>query len=131
MLLVDTSAWIEFLRATGSPIALRVRSLSSDLRYATTDLVLAELRVGARSEQEELRVRRIAETGRFYPIRPLFDYETAADIARACRRAGSPVAIADCLIAAVAINNDLELLAGDSDFTEIAQHTGLRVAEIA
>jgi hypothetical protein len=128
MLLVDTSAWIEFLRATGSPVALRVRSLAADLRYATTDLVLAELRVGARSGQEELRVRRIAETGRFYPIRPLFDYETAADIARACRRAGSPVTIADCLIAAVAVNNDLDLLAADRGFETIALHTGLRLA---
>lgn len=128
MLLVDTSAWIEFLRATGSPVALRVRSLAADLQYATTDLVLAELRVGARSEQEELRVRRIAETGRFYPIRPLFDYETAADIARACRRAGSPVAIADCLIAAVAVNNDLSLLAADRGFETIALHSGLRLA---
>jgi predicted nucleic acid-binding protein len=38
------------------------------------------------------------------------------------------VTIADCLIAAVAVNNDLDLLAADRGFETIALHTGLRLA---
>ena len=131
MALIDTSAWVEYLRHTGSPINDFVRSLADGGSYATTDVVLAELRMGARSEQDAWRIRRIADSGRFYSVRPLFDYETAADIYRACRRGGTtPRSLADCLVAAVAINNELDVLTADRDFEAIAAHVPLRLAAL-
>lgn len=127
--LIDTSAWVEFLRATGSAVDRRVGEIVGREPYAITDVVVAELLAGARSDAVARKIRGIADSGRFFAVRPLFDYESAADIARACRRSGVTVPLADCLIAAVTINNDLELLAADRDFTEIAQHTGLRIVE--
>jgi predicted nucleic acid-binding protein len=64
MILVDTSAWIEFLRATGSPAHLRVRAaLESGLELASTDAVLMELLAGARDEGDRERLRRPSSTG--------------------------------------------------------------------
>jgi len=129
--LVDTSAWIEYLRHTGSPINDFVRSLADERSYATTDVILAELRMGARTEQDARRIHRIADSGRFFAVRPLFDYETAADIYRSCRRDGiTPRSLADCLVAAVAINNDLEVLSADRDFAAIAEHSALRLTKV-
>jgi predicted nucleic acid-binding protein len=129
VILVDTSAWIEFLRATGSAADRRVTEILGSQPYAVTDVVVGELLAGAVSPAEEARVRTIADSGRFYPVRPLFDYEIAADTYRACRIAGTPPrSLADCLIAAVAMGNDLELLATDRDFERIARHVPLRLA---
>jgi predicted nucleic acid-binding protein len=129
--LIDTSAWIEFLRATDSAIDRRVAEIVGREPYAITDAVVAELLAGVRSDAVARKIRGIADSGRFFPIRPLFDYESAADIARTCRRSGVTVPLVDCLIAAVAINNDLELLAADRDFIELAQHTPLRLMATA
>src|SRR3970282_894566 len=96
--------------------------------FALTDLVVADLHVGARSDADARRIRQIADSATFYAVRPLFDYETAADLYRACRRAGTaPGGLTDCLVAAVAIHNDLELLAVDRDMQTIADHSDLRL----
>ena len=48
-----------------------------------------------------------------------------------CRSAGvTPRSLADCLVAAVAINNDLEVLSADRDFAAIAEHVPLRLAGV-
>ena len=126
--LIDTSAWVEFLRASGSPTDSLVTEIVGEHSYAVTDVVMAELLIGARSESIARRVRAIVDSGRFFPVRPLFDFETASDVGLACRSAGLSVGLPDCLIAAVAINNDLELLAADRDFEGIAELTSLRLA---
>jgi predicted nucleic acid-binding protein len=129
VILVDTSAWVEFLRATGSRADRRLTAMVGRTPYATTDVVVAELRAGGRHDVDAARIRGIFDTATFFPIRPLFDYETAADLYRACRRVGAtPRGLTDCLVAAVAINNDLELLAVDRDLEVIAANSTLRLA---
>ncbi|HLE39521.1 MAG TPA: PIN domain nuclease [Acidimicrobiia bacterium] len=131
MILVDTSAWVEYLRATGSPADRRLAGMVGRKPFAVTDVIVAELTAGARSDADARRIRRIADSGTFYAVRPLFDYETAADVYRACRRAGAaPRSLTDCLIAAVAINNDLEVLAVGRDLETIAEHSPLRLATL-
>lgn len=94
-----------------------------------TDVIATELLAGAKDAEELRSVRAIIDTGRFYPVRPLFDYEVAADLYRECRRHGTtPRSLSDCLIAAVAIGNDLEVLAVDRDLETIARHSPLRLA---
>lgn len=128
MILVDTSAWIEFLRATGSSADRRLTEMVGREPYAITDVVMAELAAGARDDADATRIRGIADTAVFYPVRPLFDYETAADLYRRVRRTGAiPRSLADCLVAAIAMNNDLDLLAVNRDLDVIAGVCGLRV----
>jgi predicted nucleic acid-binding protein len=130
VILLDSSAWVEFLRATGSPIHLHVRSaLEGEAELASTDVVVMEILAGARDEADRDRLRRLLYGLRFLPVEGPADYEAAAELYRLCRRGGeTPRKLSDCLIAAVAIRNDAELLCSDADFLAIARHAPLRLA---
>lgn len=130
MILIDSSAWIEFLRETGSSIHHRVRAaLDSGRPLAWTDVVGMEILAGSRDDADRDRLRRLLYGRHFLPIEGPDDYESAADLYRSCRRGGeTPRKLTDCLIAAVAIRNDAAVLSGDTDFEVIARHTDLRLA---
>ena len=128
MILIDTSAWIEFLRDTGSPVCQRVDDLlGADI--ATCDVVRMEVLAGARNERHLQQLRRLLARASILPIQPV-DYDAAAALYRACRARGRTVRkLIDCLIAAVAIRGDASVLHLDADFDSLAQHTALRVDE--
>lgn len=130
MILVDSSAWIEFLRATGSPAHLRLRSALQDgVELVSTDVIVMEILAGARDQADRERLRRLLYGMEFLGVDGPADYEHAADLYRLCRRAGeTPRKLTDCLIAAVAIRSGVELLCEDTDFLAIARHTPLRLA---
>ena len=125
MILVDTSAWIEFLRGTGSPVCDAVDRLL-DGELAICDAVSMELLAGARDERQLLQLRGLLARTTTLPTAPA-DYESAAVMYRACRVHGETVRkLIDCLIGAVAISADIEVLHADADFETLARHTGLR-----
>jgi predicted nucleic acid-binding protein len=129
-LLADSSAWVEFLRRTGSPIAVQLRvALEQGIEVAVTDVVVMEVLAGARDDTERDVLRRMLYGCRFLAVDGPADYEQAAEIYRACRRGGETVRkLTDCLIAAVAIRNEADLLQLDADFPAIARHAPLRLA---
>jgi len=129
-MLVDTSAWISFLRATGSEADRAVEALLSERsRIFTTDMVVAELLAGAGDEEAARRIGRLlASVDRCPPAGPL-DLERAAYLYRRCRDAGEPVAsLSVCLVAAVALRDGLEVLADDPDLEILARHADLRLS---
>ncbi len=129
MILVDSSAWIEFLRATGSPAHLRVRSaLEQGDALASTDVIVMEILAGARDDDDRNRLRRLLYSVDFLAVDGPADYEQAAELYRACRAGGeTPRKLTDCLIATVAMRNDAALLCKDADFAAIARHSPLRL----
>jgi predicted nucleic acid-binding protein len=129
VILVDSSAWIEFLRATGSPAHLRVRSaLEQGVTLASTDVIVMEILAGARDDADRDRLRRLLYSVEFLAVDGPADYEQAAELYRACRAGGeTPRKLTDCLIATVAIRNGATLLCEDADFTAIARHSPLRL----
>ncbi len=130
VILVDSSAWVEFLRATGSHAHLQLRSaLQEGTALASTDVILMEILAGARDDDDRDRLRRLLFGCDFLAVDGPGDYESAAELYRVCRRGGeTPRKLSDCLIAAVAIRNDAELLCEDADFLAIARHAPLRLA---
>jgi predicted nucleic acid-binding protein len=129
VILADTSAWVEFLRATGSGVDGRVRRLLRRDELATTDVVLMELLAGAREADHRDRLRGLLARCEFVATQGPRDYESAAEIFRACRRAGDGVrGLTDCLIASVAIRAGAPILHSDLDFVAIARHTDLALA---
>jgi hypothetical protein len=130
VILVDSSAWIEFLRATGSPTHRRLRSaLQQGVALASTDVIVMEILAGARDDADRDRLRRLLYGSEFLAVEGPADYERAAELYRACRAAGeTPRKLTDCLIATVAIRSDAELLCEDVDFLAIARHSSLRLA---
>jgi len=129
VILVDSSAWIEFLRETGSPVHHQLRSmLESGRSLAWTDVVGMEILAGSRDDADRDRLRRLLYGRHFLPVDGPNDYESAADLYRLCRAGGeTPRKLSDCLIAAVAIRNDAQVLSNDSDFEVIARHASLRL----
>jgi len=122
MILADTSAWIEYDRATGSEVDLRLRDvIAADGRLAVTEPVIAEVLAGARDDRRERDLRRLL--GRFELLRfeAAVDFDGAVRIYRRCRGAGiTPRGLIDCMIAAVALRHDAALLAQDLDLVRIA-----------
>ena len=126
MILIDTSAWIEFLQDTGSPTCNRVDAVLGG-EIATCGAVRMEVLFGARDEQHLQSLRRLLARAVAIPIEPA-DYDEAAALYRLCRREGETVRRPiDCLIGAVAIRANAAVLHNDSDFEALARHAGLKV----
>jgi len=124
--LVDSSAWIEFLRDTGSATCREVDRLLAR-QVAVTDPIVMEVLAGARDDQHLHALQGLL--GRAVLVTTMSsDYVTAASIHRGCRAQGETVRrLVDCLIAAVAMRTGLRLLHHDADFDTIARHSSLRV----
>lgn len=125
--LVDTSAWVELLRATGSRVeGALAEALDSSQALWITGAVLQEVLQGARTaaQSEELRRLLLACT----VVEPVFPetYEHAAFLYRRCRRAGRSVrGTVDCLVAAVAMEHGLAVLGVDRDLLTLHEVCGL------
>lgn len=128
-MIVDTSAWIEYLRRTESPVNLGLRhAVQTGSAIATPAPAVMELLAGCRSESEELDLLRLL--GRFEILIPdsLGQFRSAARIYRTCQRAGCTIrSTVDCLVAAAALDARRPLLARNRDFDTIARHTELEL----
>ncbi|MCJ7436997.1 MAG: PIN domain nuclease [Acidimicrobiia bacterium] len=129
MIFVDSSAWVEFLRGTGSPVCEELdRLLDADI--AISEPVLMEVLAGARDEGHLRDLRALLGRARMLHCGPP-DFDTAAVLYRRCRRGGETVRrLIDCLIGAVAIREDAPVLHSDADFEVLARHTGLAIQRI-
>ena len=128
MILIDTSAWIEFLRNTGTAVCQAVDDLLAE-EVVVCDAVRMEVLAGARDESHLVSLRRLLARASVIPTLAT-DYEDAAALYRRCRRQGESVRkLIDCLIASVAIRADVSILHSDADFEVLARHTELRLYE--
>ena len=126
MILIDTSAWVEFLRDTGSAVCERVDAVLDD-EFSICHPISMEVLAGARNEQHLGDLRGLLARGSLVPTEPT-DYEEAATLYRQCRREGETVRkLIDCLIAASAIRNSMAVLQADRDFEVLARHTPLQI----
>lgn len=132
MILVDTSAWVEYQRATGSAADVRLTAaIEGRERLATMGIMLLELLAGARDEQHAHDMRRLLLRCRYLQVEEPSDLETAALLYRTCRREGTTVRrLPDCLIAAVAIRTGSGLLHQDTDFDAIARVAPLSITSL-
>ena len=126
MILIDSSAWVEFLRDTGSAACLRVDALLAH-EIAICDAVRMEVLAGARNESHLQSLRRLLARAAMISTLPA-DYDDAAALYRLCRREGGTVRkLIDCLIASVAIRASVPILHNDADFNVLARHTELQI----
>src|SRR3954453_6077522 len=104
MILADTSAWVEFDRATGSAVDRRMTELiAADGPLAVTEPVLMEVLAGARDERRADDLRRLLLRCPLLRIDPAAAFDAAARVYRRCRRAGvTPRGFLDCLVVIVA-----------------------------
>ncbi len=128
MILADTSAWVEFDRATGSPVERRMTELVGEDRslLAVTEPVVMEVAAGARTAEREADLRRLLLRFDLLGFDAGVDFDAAVSIYRHCRRGGvTPRGLIDCMIASVARRHDATLLAADADLVRVAGVVGI------
>jgi predicted nucleic acid-binding protein len=120
--LVDTSVWIDFLRDRKAAHVTTLARLLDTARVGLAPPVLQEILQGARTRDHQVALRRQFEQ---LPVFA-FDDATVGAVAAArlyldCRRAGkTPRSSNDCVIACIALENNLELFHNDRNFDAIA-----------
>jgi predicted nucleic acid-binding protein len=129
VILVESSAWVELLRATEGPADRTLqRLLAGGADLAVTEPVVMEVLAGAASGQEQEAVRGQLIGFAMLSVGGVDAYEQAVDAYRACRRGGETVRrLFDCLVAVPAIRAGVPVLHFDRDFDVIARHTPLEV----
>jgi predicted nucleic acid-binding protein len=122
LILVDTSAWIDFFRGI-QPLADRVDELLASNEAALCGPVVAELRRGLRSPSERRKVIPLLD-GCHELDQPVRLWEEAGDLGYALARKGVTVKTLDLLIATYALSHGIAVLEVDADFAAM-QRTGI------
>lgn len=116
--LVDTRVWIEYFhRAT--PAGDQLEKLIKDRRVAISGVVLAELLQGAVTEAERDTLRSALQGPRYLEI-TRDTWQLAGELGFGLRRKGITLPLSDLLLAALALQNELELFTLDKHFQRIA-----------
>ncbi len=122
MILVDSSVWVEYDRATASAADLRLKGLiETGGPIAVTEPVIMEVLAGARDERREADLRRLLLRFELLAFDAVSDFDGAVAIYRRCRAASvTPRGMLDCMIAAVAWRTGAKLLSHDVDMDRVA-----------
>jgi predicted nucleic acid-binding protein len=131
VILADTSAWVEFDRATGSAVDRRLAGLiDSAGPVVVTQPVVMEVLAGARDDRREADLRRLLLRFELLSFDAVADFDGAVRIYRRCRAAGvTPRGMVDCMIASVAWRRGAKLLAHDADMDRVARVVGIESDE--
>jgi predicted nucleic acid-binding protein len=130
VIVVDTSAWVEFLRGTGSRTAVALRSaVAGGDSLGVPDVVRLELLAGA-AEAGVDGLRRFLARFEPLPTSSPGDHDVAAALYRRARARGSTVrSLVDCLVAASALRLGAPVLARDRDYEVLASVSDLELVD--
>jgi predicted nucleic acid-binding protein len=124
LVLVDTCAWIDFLRSKEGGLGDQVARLISEGRAVICGVVIAELLQGLRGDEsrksklEAERVQLLIDSLTSFATLEL-DWVTAGTTSQKLRHKGITVPLTDAIIAAVAKRNNLSLLTIDQHFKHL------------
>jgi predicted nucleic acid-binding protein len=129
MLLVDSSVWIDWLRGADTDAVRFVQEREAHEELALTQMIYLEVLQGVSSERQFAATRRVlgAQT-MLQPLDALETFEAAAQLYRRARQRGFTIRKStDCLIAAVALEQEAMLVHNYRDFLALAQVAPLLV----
>ncbi len=130
MILADTSVLIDFFKGLSNESVDRFKEiLLKDIPFGITSHIYQEILQGAKNDKEFRTLKDYLETQRFYfPLDQADSFAQAAKIYFNCRKKGITIrSTIDCLIAQIAIENDLFLLHNDEDYIRIATVVQLKI----
>lgn len=132
MILVDTSVWISFFNKEDSRAAKRLKELlevEEDL--CLIDLILVEILQGLKDDALFEEIKNYLLTFPILRAKSLVTFIHAAEIYRLCKKKARPVKkTIDTIIAAVALENGVELFHQDKDFEQIASCANLKIYKL-
>jgi len=118
MLLVDSTVWIDWLRGNDTDAVRFVQSRESQEELALTQMIYLEVLQGVISQRQFEATRRVlgAQT-LVQPLEPVATFEDAAQLYRSARQQGLTIRKpTDCLIAAIALEQNALLVHNDRNF---------------
>ncbi|MBI3345233.1 MAG: PIN domain nuclease [Gammaproteobacteria bacterium] len=132
MVLVDTSAWVDFFNGHASAEARTLqRLIASDEVIAITGVILTEILSGLKTETQATKVGDLLSVFEYLDGLTQQDYLLAAKIYRTCRGRGTTLSsTVDCLIAQLALSRNCWLLTKDKDFQLIKKFFPLKLWKI-
>ena len=113
--LPDTCAWIDFFAGKATGVANLVAVALQNSPVFTCGPVLSELLQGTRGEHDRKAVLDAHRSLEYAEATPAV-WVRAGDLAAGLRRAGTTVPLSDLLIAAIAIEQRLEIITADRHF---------------
>jgi predicted nucleic acid-binding protein len=128
MIVVDTSAWIDYVRGVDAP---HTDILDVELergRIVTGDLIITEFLQGFRNDKDFEKARLMMESLEYHDFVGKEIAIHAAQNFRKLKRSGvTPRKTVDVIIATFCIENGHELIHNDRDFDPMERVLGLRV----
>lgn len=115
MIFVDTSVWIEFFKGKDVGLVSRLRQLLDEDLVGLAAPVWLELLNGATSKELPRLRRVLSALPRFYPVGPE-DWTRIEAWVGGSRQRGRRFAVADLVIASVAVRNEGRIWSLDRDF---------------
>ena len=132
MIVVDSSALIDFLKGLKTPVTERLRQLEIEQTpFALPAVCYQEVLQGARDEREwRLLTESLDAQKILMPRDPWSTHRDAARIYYDCRRKGLTIRSSiDCFIAQLVLEEDAVLLHDDGDFERIREVRPLRTLQ--
>ncbi len=128
MVIVDSSVWVDYLRAADTSATRWIDREAARQRLGITDLILCEVLQGIRDEEEFAQTRTELLKLEVFTTGGVLLALAAATNYRVLRARGRTVRkTVDCLIATFCIVNGHTLLHSDRDFDAFEQELGLSV----
>jgi predicted nucleic acid-binding protein len=124
MYLIDTSVWIDYFREKNNQSVQQLNQiLDDDMPFGITGLIYQEILQGSMSTNDFVMLRDYFSTQHFFhPKDNIVSYQMAAKIYFDCRRKGITIkSVVDCIIAQIAMEQNLILLHNDSDYIQISK----------
>ena len=129
LVLVDTSAWIDFFRDGSSPYGAVVDALLQEDLVCTTGLVKAEILPGARTRKEFSLLKE------YFNVLPLLQdpdsmWDDVIYAQRKLKQKGiNGVGIPDLIVAVTAMKHEVKVFSKDRHFDSMKKNIGLKVFE--
>jgi predicted nucleic acid-binding protein len=117
-ILIDSSAWIHFLRNSDVEVADAVERAILDDRAVITGPVVAELLQGIRDDGQATELRELLAIVDREEVIPN-DWNVCGQTMRSLRSRGVTVPLTDALIATVAVRCDIPVLTVDAHFRQL------------
>jgi len=131
MILVDTTVWIDFFAARSLPHVVALENLIKRREnICICGIILTEVLQGIRQDTEFRKTKELFNSLILLPM-PYTVFLRSAEIYRKLRKKGITIRKPlDCMIASVAIENNMPLLHNDKDFQPIEKRCGLKVLSL-
>lgn len=119
LVLVDSCAWIDFLRYQEGKLGNQVAVLIENNQVAITGVIIAELLQGVKTKKQHEQINLLINSVMSFPTQEL-DWVNAGLLLQELRSRGITLPLTDALIAVIAQRYQVKVLTIDKHFQHLA-----------